>query len=122
MALENNNATDNEQMVQSVRYQQNKEANLAAQTDEDLIEELADMIQVQSMQYSNPNLTSTFQDIANQLISNKSMMARMPAEEAGPGYPLGNEQVPPQEAGLGAAALQAEGGLPPGPPPGPGQF
>ena len=100
--------TDNT-MTEALRYRANKEATQRAISDEDRIQEIADFIMVSSQDFDNEALRSTFSDIANQMTTNKSVMATGPGQQtpdavggvAPPAPPMDPGMMPPMDPGAG---------------------
>lgn len=96
--------------INAQRYLNNKDSQVDGQNDEDLIEEIADFIMATTAQFNNPGLASSMEEVANNLIKDKSILAQ------------GGGEAPPEELPPGSGvpiAPEFGGGPGPGLPPGP---
>jgi len=73
--------TTRDAFIEAQRYRGNKEQDLTAKDDEDVIESIADYVMVSTEGVQNPNLKAALRDIANQLIQNKTILAKGGGEE-----------------------------------------
>lgn len=68
--------TTQQDQLQALRFNANKEAAMKNQSDEEIVEEIADYIMVASQSFASKSLSSRFMDIANKLIQQKTILAQ----------------------------------------------
>ena len=101
--------TDNK-MGEALRFRANKEASARSKTNEDLIQEIADYTMATSQEFDNEQLRSMFSDIANEMMTNKSVLAT--GGGATPPDAVGGVAPPPIPPGMGPEGPVVPQGLP----------
>ena len=111
----------NNEVLESERFLANTEQAKRDQQDEDALQDWAEYTMVTADTVRNPNLAVRLRDLANEVITNKRMLAQTPG--AGPSQAMTPEQALAQQGvpgqmppGVmpGAMPPGMPGGLPPG--------